>query len=188
MGGSPERTPPCFFTKPADAIVADGAIIDYPQATNNLHYEVEMVLAIGEGGKDLSKHTAINHVYGYAVGVDLTRRDLQKAAKDQRTPWDSGKAFDNSAPCSAIMPASEIGHPDDAAIWLNVNGVSKQSSNTAAMIWSNAEIVAVLSTLFELRPGDLIFTGTPEGVGAIVSGDRLEAGIDGVGTLALSIR
>jgi len=188
MGGSPEKNPPCFFTKPADAVVADGNTIDYPQATGNLQYEVELVLAIGKGGKDLPKSTAINHVFGYAVGIDLTRRDLQKAAKDTGMPWDSGKAFDNSAPCSTIVPASEIGHPDNAAIWLSVNGETKQSSNISNMIWPVADIVAVLSTLFKLAPGDLIYTGTPEGVGPIVSGDKIEAGIKGVGQLCISIQ
>ena len=187
MGGSPERSPPCFFTKPSDAIVPDGSAIDYPQATANLHHEVELVLAIGEGGKDLPKRTAINHVFGYAVGIDLTRRDLQKVAKDSGMPWDSAKAFDNSAPCSAIVPVSEVGHPDDAAIWLKVNGETKQSSNISEMIWSVTEVIAVLSTLFELQPGDLVFTGTPAGVGPLVSGDSIEAGIDGVSTLVVSI-
>ena len=188
MGGNPEREPPCFFTKPADAIVAEGGPIDYPPKTRNLHHEVELVVAIGKQGSKIAKESALDYVFGYAVGIDLTRRDLQSAAKKSGMPWDSSKAFDQSAPCSAIVTAEHIGHPKSAAIRLDVNGKLRQEANIADMIWSVGEIVAELSTLFTLKAGDLIFTGTPEGVDAVAQDDVINCCIDGVGTLTVTLQ
>ena len=183
MGMDPEREPPFFFAKPADAIVADGAPVPYPPRTRNLHHEIELVVAVGRGGREVPVERALEHVYGYAVGNDLTRRDLQTLAKNEGRPWDTAKGFDASAPIAAIRPAAVVGHPGRGAIWLEVNGVRRQSADLAEMIWSVPEIIAELSTLFELVPGDLIFTGTPAGVGAVVPGDEILGGIDGLGTL-----
>ncbi len=187
MGMDPDREPPFFFAKPADAVVANGTPVPYPPRTANLHHEIELVVAIGVGGRDIPLAGALAHVYGYAVGLDLTRRDLQFAARDQGRPWDVSKGFDHSAPVSAIRPAAEMGHPQQGAIWLEVNGEPRQRANLSEMIWSVAEIVAELSTYFELRPGDLIFTGTPEGVGPVQRGDSLVGGIDGLETLRVTI-
>jgi len=186
MGFDPDRETPFFFTKPADAIVPNNATIPYPSRTNNLHHEIELVVAIGKGGKNIAIDAALGHVYGYAVGNDLTRRDLQFAARDKGRPWDTGKAFDRSAVITAIRPATE-GHIEKGRIWLKVNGETKQQSDVTHLIWNVREVIAELSTLFELAPGDLIYTGTPEGVGAIKSGDRLEGGIDGLDTLVTTI-
>lgn len=185
--GADEREPPFFFLKPADAIVQDGATIPYPAATGNLHYEAELVAAIGKRGKDIPVEKANDHIYGYAVGIDLTRRDLQDEAKQMRRPWDMGKAFDRSAPCGPIHPAAEIGHPDRGAIWLKVNGETKQSGDLTELIWSIPESVSYLSGLMELMPGDLIFTGTPAGVGAVIKGDKIQVHVDGVGELNIAI-
>jgi len=187
MGMDPDREPPFFFSKPADALVANGTPVPYPSRTSNLHHEIELVVAIGSGGCDISLANASAHVFGYAVGLDLTRRDLQFAARDQGRPWDVAKGFDCSAPVAAIRPASDMGHIERAAIWLEVNGEGRQRANLSEMIWSVPEIVAELSTYFELRPGDLIFTGTPEGVGAVRRGDSLVGGIDGLETLRITI-
>jgi fumarylpyruvate hydrolase len=187
MGMDPDREPPFFFSKPADAVVANGTPVPYPSRTANLHHEIELVVAIGTGGSDIPLDNALAHVYGYAVGLDLTRRDLQFAARDQGRPWDVSKGFDHSAPVSAIRPVGEMGHPEQGAIWLEVNGETRQRANLSEMIWSVPEIVAELSTYFELRPGDLIFTGTPEGVGALQRGDSLVGGIDGLETLRVTI-
>lgn len=187
MGMDPEREPPFFFSKPADAVVANGTPVPYPPRTANLHHEIELVVAIGVGGRDIPLANALAHVFGYAVGNDLTRRDLQFAAREQGRPWDVSKGFDCSAPVSAIRPASEMGHVEHAAIWLEVNGEPRQRANLSEMIWSVPEIVAELSTYFELRPGDLIFTGTPEGVGPVRPGDSLVGGIDGLETLRNTI-
>jgi fumarylpyruvate hydrolase len=187
MGMDPDREPPFFFAKPADAVVANGTPVPYPPRTANLHHEIELVVALGVGGRDIPLAGALAHVYGYAVGLDLTRRDLQFAARDQGRPWDVSKGFDHSAPVSAIRPAAEMGHPQQGAIWLEVNGEPRQRANLSEMIWSVAEIVAELSTYFELRPGDLIFTGTPEGVGPVQRGDSLVGGIDGLETLRVTI-
>jgi fumarylpyruvate hydrolase len=183
MGMDPEREPPFFFAKPADAIVADGDAIPYPPRTRNLHHEIELVVAIGRGGRDVGVNHALEHVYGYAIGNDLTRRDLQTLAKNEGRPWDTAKGFDASAPVAAIRPAASLGHPARGAIWLEVNGERRQSADLDEMIWSVPEIVAELSTLFTLAPGDLIFTGTPAGVGPVVPGDELVGGIEGLGTL-----
>jgi fumarylpyruvate hydrolase len=187
MGMDPERDPPFFFSKPADAVVANGTPVAYPPRTSNLHHEIELVVAIGSGGRDIPLENALAHVFGYAVGNDLTRRDLQFSAREQGRPWDVSKGFDASAPVSAIRPASEMGHLDRGAIWLEVNGETRQRANLSEMIWSVPEIVAELSTYFELRPGDLIFTGTPEGVGPVKRGDSLVGGIDGLETLRTTI-
>jgi fumarylpyruvate hydrolase len=187
MGMDPEREPPFFFTKPADAVVCGGGVLPYPSRTRNLHHEVELVLALGRGGHDIPLAAALDCIYGYAVGLDLTRRDLQAEAREQGRPWDAAKAFDRSAPVSALVPAAQIGHPARGRIALAVNGKSRQQGNLSEMIWKVPEIVAELSTLFELAPGDLIFTGTPAGVGPLVPGDRVEAEIDGVGRLVVSI-
>jgi fumarylpyruvate hydrolase len=187
MGMDPDREPPFFFAKPADAVVANGTPVPYPPRTANLHHEIELVVAIGSGGRDIPLERALAHVFGYAVGNDLTRRDLQFAAREQGRPWDVAKGFDASAPVSAIRPAAEVGHPERAAIWLEVNGETRQRASLSEMIWSVPEIVAELSTYFELRPGDLIFTGTPEGVGPVGPGDSLVGGIDGLETLRTTI-
>ena len=185
--GADEREPPFFFLKPADAIVQNGETIPYPAATGNLHYEGELVAAIGKAGTDIPAGKANEHIYGYAVGIDLTRRDLQDEAKQMRRPWDMGKAFDRSAPCGEIHPAAAIGHPEKGAIWLKVNGETKQSGDLTELIWSVPESVACLSGLVELMPGDLIYTGTPAGVGAVIKGDEIQVHVDGVGDLTVRI-
>jgi fumarylpyruvate hydrolase len=186
MGKDPEREPPFFFAKPADAVVANGTLLPYPTRTADLHHEIELVVAIGTGGANIDPARALEHVFGYAVGLDLTRRDLQAEAKDKGRPWDTGKGFDRSAPISAIKPSKD-GSLDNAKIWLKVNDTLRQQGMLADMIWSVPEIIAELSTLFELAPGDLIFTGTPAGVAAIQPGDRLEGGVDGLETLKISM-
>jgi fumarylpyruvate hydrolase len=186
MGGDTQREAPVFFTKPADAVVANDAAIPYPPRTANLHHEIELVVAIGRGGRDIHEDRALEHVFGYAVGNDLTRRDLQAASKKQGLPWDTSKGFDYSAPLSAIRPASR-GHLSRGRIWLTVNGQTRQESDLAEMIWTVPEVLAELSTLFELAPGDLVFTGTPAGVGPLKPGDRIEGGIDGLTVLRNTI-
>ena len=186
MGSDPDKEPPFFFAKPADAIVQDGATIPYPSKTSNLHHEIELVVAIGSGGRDIAADQALAHVFGYGVGVDLTRRDLQNAAKKIGRPWEMGKAFDRSAPCSAIRPAAGV-TPDKGAIWIKVNGETKQSSDISRMIWNVAAVVAQLSDYVELAPGDLIYTGTPEGVGPLVPGDRVEGEVEGVGSIRFTL-
>ncbi len=185
MGGDPTREDPFFFAKPADAIVANGATLPYPPATRNLHHEIELVVALKGGGANVPADKVMDLVYGYAVGLDMTRRDLQNAAKAGGKPWDMGKGFDRSAPVTAIQPAARIGHPSRGAIWVKVNGVVKQSGDLADMIWSVPETLSYLSGLVELAPGDLIFTGTPDGVGPVVAGDTLEGHVDGVGDLTI---
>jgi fumarylpyruvate hydrolase len=187
MGADPAREPPCFFSKPADAVVANGAPVPYPPRTANFHHEIELVVAIGRGGSHIAADRALDHVFGYAVGNDLTRRDLQAAAKDKGLPWDTAKGFDHSAPVTAIRRASDVGHPVQGTIWLEVNGERRQQADLAEMIWSVPEIVAELSTYYELQPGDLIFTGTPAGVGRVVRGDSIVGGIDGLDTLRTTI-
>ncbi len=187
MGQDPAREEPFFFTKPADAVVPDAATIPYPAATENLHHEVELVVALGAEGRDVERESALNLVYGYAIGLDLTRRDLQQAAKSKGRPWDAAKAFDQSAPCAAIRPAAEIGHPTHAAIWLTVDGELRQSADIGDMIWPVPDILSILSGLFRLLPGDLVFTGTPAGVGALLPGNKVIGGIDGLGELSISI-
>ena len=187
MGADPVREPPFFFAKPADAVVPNGAAVPYPSRTANLHHEIELVLAIGEGGRNIPVANALAHVFGYAVGNDLTRRDLQAAAKDRGQPWDTAKGFDHSAPITAIRRVADVGHPARGAIWLEVNGQPRQRADLCEMIWSVPEIVSELSTLFELKPGDLVFTGTPAGVGPVVRGDSIVGGVDGLDTLRTTI-
>jgi fumarylpyruvate hydrolase len=188
MGADPDREPPFFFSKPSDAVFApiDGAV-PYPPMTEDLQHEIELVVAIGVGGTSISPDDALSHVWGYGVGVDLTRRDLQAVAKELRRPWDLSKGFDASGPCSPLVPASAIGHPDHGAIWLAVNGEERQRGDLADQIWPVADIVAELSRSVTLGAGDVIFTGTPAGVGTIVVGDRITAGIDGIGELAFRV-
>jgi fumarylpyruvate hydrolase len=183
MGGDPAREAPIFFDKPADAVVANGADVVYPPRTTNLHHEVELVVAIGKGGRDIAPEQALTHVFGYAVGNDLTRRDLQNEAKQAGAPWDMSKGFDHSAPMAAIHVVEQCGHPTDARIWLKVNDEVRQDANLSQMVWSVAEIISVLSGYVALQPGDLIFTGTPEGIGALNPGDVVTAGIYGLDTL-----
>ena len=181
--GNDERDPPFFFAKPADAVVVGGASIPYPPQTADLHHEIELVVAIGKDGSDISVGDALDHVYGYAAGLDMTRRDLQASAKKAGRPWEMAKAFDYSAPIGTIEPASAIGHPDKGGIMLSVNGAVRQQGDLAEQIWSVSEAIAHLSGFVTLRAGDLIMTGTPSGVGAVVRGDVLEGAIEGVGTV-----
>ena len=185
--GADERDPPFFFMKPADAIVQNGSIVPYPVATEDYHYEGELVAAIGKGGANISVEDANDHIYGYGVGLAMTRRDLQMVARNMGRPWDMGKGFDQSAPCSEIYPASATGHPAGGAIWLTVNGETKQTGDIADMIWNTPESISYLSGLVRLEPGDLIFTGTPEGVGAVVTGDAIVVHVDGVCDLNIKI-
>jgi fumarylpyruvate hydrolase len=187
MGGDPDRTPPIFFTKPADAILADGFDLPYPPRTADLHYEAELVVALGVGGRDLDPANALKHVYGYAVGNDFTRRDLQAAARAQGRPWDTAKGFDHSAAIGAIHPAASAGHPRRGAIWLTVNGAERQRSDLSEMIWDVPGIIAELSRYWTLAPGDLIYTGTPQGVGPVRPGDVVVAGVEGLGLLTTRI-
>jgi len=186
FGRDPERAPPVFFMKPADAVVDNGAAVPYPPATTNFHYEIELVVALARGGRDIAARDALGLVFGYAAGNDLTRRDLQSAAKERGEPWDTSKGFDGSAPVAALRPAS-AGHPRSGRIWLSVNGAVRQDSDISRMLWDVPQIIAALSRLYELRAGDLIFTGTPAGVGAVKPGDRLEGGIEGLEVLRNTI-
>lgn len=187
MGHNPDREPPFFFMKPADAVTPTGTSIPYPPATANLHYEMELVVAIGTTAAGISQRDANDHIWGYGVGIDLTRRDLQVAAKNMGRPWDAGKGFDASAPISALHAASDIGHPAAGRIWLAVNDAIKQDSDIAKLIWSVPEIIEHLSGLYTLEPGDLIYTGTPAGVGPVVAGDTISGGVDGVDTIEIRI-
>ena len=187
MGHDPQRSTPVFFMKPADAIVHGGSTVAYPSRTANLQHEVELVVAIGEPGRDIPVEKALHHVFGYAVGIDLTRRDLQLAAKEARGTWDTAKGFDQSAPISALHRATEIGHPEAGRIWLSVNGENRQNADLDELIWSVPEALAELSTFFALAPGDLVFTGTPAGVGPRESGDKITGGIDGIDEIEITI-
>ena len=184
--GGDGREPPAFFAKPADALVTGGEVA-YPSHTANLQHEVELVVALGKGGSDIPVEKALDHVFGYAVGIDLTRRDLQAQAKEKGKPWEMSKGFDQSAPIGVIVPAARIGHPEKGKIWLSVNGIAKQHGNLDQMTWNVAEVIANLSTYVELASGDLIFTGTPSGVSTIVRGDVLECGIERVGELVVRL-
>jgi fumarylpyruvate hydrolase len=187
MGGDPNREPPFFFSKPADALVTGGADTPYPPGTESLHHEIELVLAIGQGGENIAPEAALAHIFGYAVGLDLTRRDMQERAKAARQPWDMSKGFDGSGPVGTIFPASVVGHPSTGHISLQVNGQARQSGDLDDMIWPVPEIVAALSRLVRLAPGDLIFTGTPDGVGPLARGDVLRGEVKGVGTVETRI-
>jgi fumarylpyruvate hydrolase len=185
--GNDERDPPFFFAKHADMIEHEGATIPYPPLTKDLHHEVELVVAMKSGGLNIPADKALDHVYGYAVGIDLTRRDLQFAARKKERPWEIGKSFDHSAPCSAIVPASKIGHPAKGKIWLSVNGTERQKGDLSELIWSVPEIIWKLSQQVAIGAGDIIMTGTPAGVAAIKPGDKIECGVDGIGTLKVAI-
>jgi len=187
MGGDPKSDPPVYFTKPADAIVASGATITYPLRTANLHHEVELVVALRSGGSNIAADNALAQVFGYAVGNDLTRRDLQNDLRSKSLPWALSKAFDDSAQIGAISPADSFGAPAAQSIWLQVNGQDRQRAQLSQMIWSVPEIIAGLSSYIELRAGDLIYTGTPDGVGALEPGDHVRAGIDGLEELEFRI-
>jgi len=186
MGGD-GREQPFFFIKSGHALVAGGGDVHYPPKTANLHYETEMVVAIAKQGRRIPAKEANDYVFGYAVGLDMTRRDLQQIGKDKGRPWDFGKDFDESAPCSAIAPAAKVGHPARGAIWLNVNGKQRQKADLSDMIWSVPEQIEYLSQYYTLEPGDLIYSGTPAGVGPVQPGDELHCGVDGVGELKVRI-
>lgn len=188
MGHNPEREPPFFFLKPADAYLPEGEPCPYPPATTDLHHEVELVVALASGGTDIAAGEALRHVFGYAVGIDMTRRDLQGEAKRLQRPWEVGKAFDASAPIGTIVPAAQAGDVSSASIALTVNGRERQSGRIADMIWSVPEIIAHVSRSFALKPGDLIMTGTPAGVGPVVRGDVMEATIQGLPSLKVAVR
>src|SRR6201987_3617412 len=185
--GQDERAPPFFFAKPADALVADGSTVPYPPLTKDLHFEIELVVALKGGGRNLAPDRALDLIYGYGVGIDLTRRDLQIASRDLKRPWEIGKAFDASAPCGALRPTAEIGHPKKGRIALKVNGKVRQDGDLEQMIWNVPEVIANLSEQVELAAGDIIMTGTPAGVAATVPGDKLECEIEGVGKLTVTI-
>lgn len=185
MGHDPDREPPFFFMKPADAVVPPGRL-PFPTRTRELHHEIELVVALGEGGRDIPAERALDHVFGYAVGLDMTRRDLQAEAKKSGRPWDMAKGFDQSAPTGSIRTVDDIGHPTKGAVWLHVNGERRQEGDLDQQIWTVPETISLLSTLVSLRPGDLIMTGTPKGVGQVEPGDRLEGQIDGVGDLSVT--
>jgi len=191
MGSDPTREPPFFFQKPADAIqvVLPGTVPDhrYPSLTKNYHYEAELVVALSKGGTNISIENALSHVYGYSLGLDMTRRDLQREMGDQKKPWEIGKSFDSSAPVGPIHPVAKVGHFTDGAIWLKVNGQTKQSATLKHMIWSVAEQISRLSQAFELMPGDIIYSGTPENVGPVVRGDLIEMHIDGLPNLSVRV-
>jgi fumarylpyruvate hydrolase len=187
MGGDPSREPPFFFMKPADAVLTGSADMPYPPGTSDLHHEMELTVALSKGGVNIEEADALSHVFGYAASLDMTRRDLQGEAKKMGRPWDMAKGFDASAPIGEIMPASRIGHPATGLIELKVNGAIRQSSDIAKMIWNIPETIAYLSRLVTLQPGDLIMTGTPEGVAACVRGDLMEGSIAGVGSVTARV-
>jgi len=187
MGSDPDREPPFFFMKPADAVVPAAGVLPYPSATNELHYEVELVVALSKGGEQVPADQALDLVWGYGVGLDLTRRDLQAVAKDTRRPWDFAKGFDHSAPCSPLVPASAIGHPQQGRIFLEVNKQVVQDGDLNELIWPVADIISHISRFIALQPGDLIFSGTPAGVGALLPGDQVHGEVAGVASFDLTI-
>ncbi len=187
MGHDPDKEPPFFFQKNPDTLVPDGGVMPYPGQSDDVHHELELVVALARGGADIPVESALEHVFGYAVGLDMTRRDLQGEAKKAGRPWEVGKAFDHSAPCGPIIPAATLGHPDAGAVRLMVNGTLRQEGDLNQLIWKVPEVIAHLSRLFTLAPGDLIYTGTPSGVAAVQRGDRLEGTIEGIGSLTITI-
>jgi fumarylpyruvate hydrolase len=189
MGKDPDREPPFFFMKPANAVIdaTRQATVPYPPRTSNYHHEIELVVAIGEGGRDIAVADALKHVYGYAVGLDMTRRDLQLEARDKGRPWEFGKSFASSAPIGALRRAADVGHPGEAAITLTVNDQPRQSSDIAKLIWSVSECIAYLSAYEALEPGDIVMTGTPEGVNAVVPGDVMHGAIAGLGEIRVTV-
>jgi len=187
MGADPSREEPFFFSKPADALVPGGGEVPYPPLTDNYQHEVELVVALGKGGAEISPGDAAGYVFGYAIGLDMTRRDLQAALKEKGRPWEMGKAFDRSAPIGSIHPAAAVGHPRRGSIELDVNGVTRQRGNLADMIWTVDEVIARLSRYVRLEAGDLVFSGTPAGVGRLIRGDRLVGRIEGLGELRVTV-
>jgi fumarylpyruvate hydrolase len=187
MGRDPDREPPFFFLKPADAVVDDGTTVPYPPLTKNFHYEIELIVAIGHGGTDIPVERALDHVWGYGVGIDLTRRDLQLQAREQGRPWDWGKGFDLSAPIAPLRRASEAGHPKVGRIWLAVDDVLKQDSDISKLIWPVPDIISICSQSMALEAGDIIMTGTPEGVGPVRRGEMMTGGIDGLGEIKIGV-
>ena len=187
MGHDPTREEPFFFQKNPDNLVIDGGDFPYPDRSNDVHHEIEMVVALARGGTNIPVGNALDCVYGYAVGLDMTRRDLQAECKKAGRPWEIGKAFEHSAPCSELVPAADIGHPSEGAIWLKVGGGMRQEGDLNQLIWKVPEMIAFLSGLFELKPGDLIMSGTPSGVGRVERGDLLEGHIDRVGNLRVKV-
>jgi fumarylpyruvate hydrolase len=185
--GNDERQPPFFFAKHADMVVPDGSTVPFAPLTKDFQHEVELVVALKSGGANIPAAKALDTIYGYGVGIDLTRRDLQTISRKKEQPWEIGKSFDMSAPCGALRPASEIGHPSKGRIWLNVNGKLRQEGDLEQMIWNNAEIISKLSEQVTLGAGDIIMTGTPAGVAALAKGDKIECGVDGIGTLKIAI-
>jgi fumarylpyruvate hydrolase len=187
MGHDPSKEPPFFFQKNPDNILAGGGDFPYPSATSDVHHEIELIVALAKGGENIPVDQALAHVFGYAVGLDMTRRDLQGEAKKMGRPWEVGKAFESSAPCGELVPTDTIGHPSAGAIWLKVNGEMKQQGDLNQMIWKVPEAISYLSGLFRLAPGDLIMTGTPAGVGAVKRGDTLEGHVDRVGDIKVKV-
>ena len=187
MGHDPDREDPFFFQKNPGSLVINGGDFPYPPKSNDVHHEIELVVALSKGGSDIPVEKALDYVWGYGVGLDMTRRDLQGECKKQGRPWEIGKAFEHSAPCSALVPASRIGHPDKGAVWLKVNGETRQEGDLNQLIWKVPEMISYLSGLFRLAPGDLIMSGTPSGVGPVKRGDKLHGHIDGVGEIRTQV-
>lgn len=183
MGHDPDREEPFFFLKSPTTLLTDGADFPYPSASQDVHHEVELVVALSSGGRDIAVDDALSHIYGYAIGLDMTRRDLQAVAKSQGRPWEVGKSFEHAAPCGPLIPAAQTGPLTQGAIWLDVNGIRRQTGDLDQLIWKTAEVISYLSGLFELRAGDLIMTGTPSGVAAVSRGDQMHAHIAGLGDL-----
>lgn len=187
MGHDPDKEPPFFFQKNPDNLIADATSFPYPKASNDVHHEVELLVALKSGGDDIPVADALDCVYGYGVSLDMTRRDLQGEMKKLGRPWEIGKAFEMSAPAGPLYPVSQVGHPEEGDIWLKVNDETRQSGDLNQMIWKTAEMISILSTLFTLQPGDVIMTGTPAGVGPVQRGDRMHAHVAGVGDLQLTV-
>ncbi len=187
MGHDPDKEPPFFFQKNPDNILPMGRDFPYPSASADVHHEIELVVALHKGGQDISPERALDCVFGYAVGLDMTRRDLQGEAKKLGRPWETGKAFEASAPCGPLRPASDVGHPSEGAIWLKVNGEKRQSGDLNQMLWKVPEMISYLSRLFELKAGDLIFAGTPSGVGPVARGDEMHGHIEGIGEIRFRV-
>jgi len=187
MGRDPDREAPFFFTKWAETVVPTGAVVPYPSQTGNFHYEAELVVAIGEGGRDIASGDALGHVYGYATGLDMTRRDLQMEAREKGRPWDTGKNVEQSSPLGLIHTVAEVGHPKAGRIALSVNGEVRQDADLAELIWPVADVIAYVSRFYRLEPGDLIYTGTPAGVGAVVQGDEIVVSVAGLSDCTIRV-
>ncbi|MDH5856428.1 fumarylacetoacetate hydrolase family protein [Lampropedia aestuarii] len=187
MGNDPSREPPFFFAKPSDAVVPASGVVPYPSLTDNLHHEIEMVVAIGGSGRNVPVEQALSLVWGYGVGVDLTRRDVQDVAKKMSRPWDWAKGFDASAPCGPLLPVDKVGHPSEGRVWLEVNGEVRQEGDLNELIWPVADVISYISQSVVLQPGDLIYTGTPSGVGALQPGDVVSGGVEGVGSFEFTV-